>query len=810
MPSISRIYPRDEELGKRDDNYRPRKSSVSWMGGGTNGTPVRWRRKRFIAIIAGAIFLYVFYYNIPTDLGSIDQRMGRPLRPGHNIQGAQFGQSKKPPPPPPVPDVAGAPQMPTGAPPKVKVQTKSKNVVLQEEEHYYSGPIKFYKLAASLHAIARTNGHRTLNRNVLFAASSLKSAANLIPMACEMARKDKNYAHLVLMGREALPLDEILELNGVEQEACPVVFHDARADYSEYSTDVRAEVAVAGAMNHINNFMHPQVVIMDDSSVEDQFFVKGMRGKMTELDRPIIEIPQGKYDDFTWITRLDSTALSNWHKPNIDILIHCPPGGAGGLIRLLKSLTDADYSGLNVPHLTIELPPTVDGFLRDYLTHFEWPPMRQTNGLVPRPQYAFKLQHRVATTRASTESSSVRFIESFYPTDPLDNHVLLLSSNTELSPLYYHYLTYQLLQYHWSGGGNAERNNLFGLALAAPDTKLDGSKINKLPQISELVDIKYTETDNSEFDSAPFLWQAPNADAALIFGDKWVEMHDYLSNRLRAVHGSERVKKPAKVVSETQPSWMEFMLEYVRARSWTMLYPAHSERGRWATVHNELYQVPEEFKRPSKKPTDDGLQEPPEIEEPFLRGEESPIVSHEQETPVVGRTSPLHNLLPFNGELPTLPELPLLDFAGNVRGLNELKDRGAIYASTLRETIGGCTPLDARRPRQITSGSSRDLFCFPGAESEYLSEDPSVITDPDVPVGEKNEAKVQASKDAVKAAASSEEDVLPKGDSAEPVSKAAAREDEEIAPVAPAEQVPKVASAEQAKHDHAAEDVVYD
>ena len=768
MPSIARIYPRDEELGKRDDNYRPRESSLSWTaaGGGGNGTPLRWRRKRFIAIIAGAIFLYVFVRNIPTDLGSIDQRMGRPLRPGHSVQGAQFGQSRKPA-PPPVPDVAGTPQMPTGAPPKEKTKTQPKNVALQQEEHYYSGPIKFYKLAASLHAISKTMGHRALNRNVLFAASSLKSAANLIPMACEMARRDKNYAHMVLMGREALPMEEIMEMNGITEDECPVVFHDARADYSEYSTDVRAEVAVAGAMNHINSFMHPQVVIMDDSAVEDTFFVKGMRGKMTELSRPIIEIPQGKYDDFTWITYLDSTALSNWHKPNVDIMVHCPPGGAGGLIRLLKSLSEADYSGLHTPRLTVELPPTVDGFLKDFLTHFEWPPMSQTDGLVPRPQHAFKLQHRVATTRASTETSSTRFIESFFPTDPFDNHVLLLSSNTELSPLYYHYLTYQLLRYHWSAGGSLEREHLFGLALTAPQTKLDGSEIKKLPQVQDLQDIKTSGSDDSEFASGPFLWQAPNADAALVFGDKWVEMHEYLSNRLRAVHDNKGTKKQTKVVSENQPSWMEFMLEYARARAWTMLYPAQSARGRWATVHNELYQVPEEFKRPPKKPTDEGLEEPPATEEPFLRGEEIKTRTPEQEKPVIGHPTPLHNMLPYGGDLPALPDLPLLDFTGDVQTLSVLQDRGAIYSSTLRENVGGCQGADARRPRRVISGSSKDLFCFPGEETDYLDDDPSTMTEPDVKAGEKADVKSQAPggqdaaapKDDIKAAAAAVDDV---------------------------------------------------
>lgn len=57
----------------------------------------------------------------------------------------------------------------------------------QPSLHTFGGPIKFYELAVSLHTVAiKTKGSDLYNRNVVFAASSLRSASILIPLACEV------------------------------------------------------------------------------------------------------------------------------------------------------------------------------------------------------------------------------------------------------------------------------------------------------------------------------------------------------------------------------------------------------------------------------------------------------------------------------------------------------------------------------------------------------------------------------------------------------------------------------------------------
>ena len=70
------------------------------------------------------------------------------------------------------------------------------------------------------------------------------------------------------------------------------------------------EVSVAASTEHIHSFMHPQVIVIDDPTREDQFFVKALRSKAMELGRGIIELPSDAVESMMWLTRLDSGSLA--------------------------------------------------------------------------------------------------------------------------------------------------------------------------------------------------------------------------------------------------------------------------------------------------------------------------------------------------------------------------------------------------------------------------------------------------------------------------------------------------------------------
>lgn len=119
----------------------------------------------------------------------------------------------------------------------------------------------------------------------------------------------------------------------------------------------------------------------------------------------------------------------------MDILIHASSGASGSLIRLLKSLSAADYTSCAIPHLTIELPHDVDAPTQEFLRSFQWPPANIEN---PTNIKQLSLRQRIARWSLDEEESSNRFLESFWPATPQDSHVLVLSPQTELSPQFYH------------------------------------------------------------------------------------------------------------------------------------------------------------------------------------------------------------------------------------------------------------------------------------------------------------------------------------------------------------------------------------
>lgn len=698
MPHPSRIFPSDEERGKRDDDLKPALTN-SWR-------PLRWRRRRIAVGLVAVLLVYAFIHTFPTDLAS-----NRPMHPR-----VQFGYVPPPYQPEKV-ETSRSTKGPTGPPPK------DQDASHPEEDHYYWGPIRFYNLASSLHKVSRYRTRAQTSRNVLFAASSMKSAANILPLACQMHTAGRNSVHFVIMGRDNLPLDDLLDINGIDRARCNIGFHDGRPDYSEYSSDARAEVSVSGALGHIEQFMNPRVFITDDSMVEDLFFTKGLRTKAAELDRPIIEIPSGKYEDFVWMTRLDYHSLEAWHKPSINILVHATPHTSGSLVRLFDSLSHADYSGLVPPQLTVELPADIEPSAGKHLREMVWPPMSIKQAGVPHHNNII-VQHRLSSVQATVESSATRLMEAFYPADPEHSHVLLLSSQTELSPMYYQFLLYHILEYRYSATPSLIGQDLLGFALSIPQSQLDGQRSFKIPSVSEMTDAKYRQSDEvmgEEAWTAPFLWQAPNADAVLIFGDKWAEFHDYMKLRLRTEHSTAAVHnapvRSTKLIAETQPGWMEFLLELMRARGWTVLYPASRAGAGIATVHKELYQPPEEFVKPSQAKVttleNEGETTLPDPSEPFLSVDYStPVDATREGQNLAQRAHPLDTMLPFNGELPNLIDMPHITHLGEIVPSHVLQNMLFKYKETMREQVGGCTAKQAKltRPREV--GKAEDLFCF--------------------------------------------------------------------------------------------------
>ena len=385
---LSRSIVGDEELGKKDDDRKlhtgPTPRLRKWT---PRNTPLRWRRRRILLAIVGLLVLYGLVKNFP-ELGGFPAQIttaeNGSAPPGRFSPGHQKETNN---------------EEPVGPPPGYRTPRAGETV-----PHTFDGEFKFYRLAASLHGASHTYGYRSTNRNILFPISSLKSASTMLPMICEMASWSRNYVHAAFMGREDIEVAQILEINGIDQIKCPAIWHDARPDWTEYSSDERAEQSVMAAMTHINSFLHPQVAIIDDAETEDSFLVRGVRARTELFHMPLIEIPQGRSENMMWITRLDAGSLRSWNLPTVDIIIQVPPDSSS-VARLLKSIRSADYSGMNLPHITLELPTEVDESVQQFLNDFRWPLSGHQSHITTR--------RKIGSQHVTQEESEIRFVELF-------------------------------------------------------------------------------------------------------------------------------------------------------------------------------------------------------------------------------------------------------------------------------------------------------------------------------------------------------------------------------------------------------------
>lgn len=192
------------ELSKKNDDLRPASSEVdsipTWRWKNWRSSP-RFRKRRLATAFIVAGLLYLLIRNLPVDRSVFARQPS-----GLALEGSGARQ------------VISSAALPEASPdPQFLGYSEA-------GKYYYNEKLQFFHLAASLHAAASAMGSKDDNRNIMFAAASLQSASRLIPMACEMARWNRNVVHMAIMGREALSIQEIQQVNGIDSE-CKIHWH---------------------------------------------------------------------------------------------------------------------------------------------------------------------------------------------------------------------------------------------------------------------------------------------------------------------------------------------------------------------------------------------------------------------------------------------------------------------------------------------------------------------------------------------------------------------------------------------------------
>jgi hypothetical protein len=144
-----RLFPGDEELGKRDDDHKPGMKSplgIAWQHRRIPHGPHRRNMKRVALGLIVLILLYYFFKNMPTDLEN-----PRP-RPHYDHNTPEPGPAAG----------SNAPPASQGS-----IQKPGLEETTETSQHYFNGPIKFYQLASTLHAVSKTKGSELVNQNVV-------------------------------------------------------------------------------------------------------------------------------------------------------------------------------------------------------------------------------------------------------------------------------------------------------------------------------------------------------------------------------------------------------------------------------------------------------------------------------------------------------------------------------------------------------------------------------------------------------------------------------------------------------------------
>ncbi|UNI21659.1 hypothetical protein JDV02_007631 [Purpureocillium takamizusanense] len=686
----------DEELAKKDDDLGLTPKQQQQPRGQWHAVAHPPRRSLVLRLVAYLVVLSVLLLFLIRAITSGDDGPSSPSpfdRDGasflHDIPGAYDSPPIRGRPPPlPLDD----PEPKTKSKPKPAPEKKPKAASashdgLQRQPESYNGPIKFYELAASLRAISSTGGASVTNRNVLFAAASLRSAATLLPMACRMAHEKTTYVHFAFIGRSTISLKELLQVNGIDR-TCPMMIHDARPNHADTSTETRMALSVARAFYYINSYMHPQAVLVDSTDAEEAFFLRGARDEISSTHAALIELPDKPETRLSWITKLDAPALAAWNRVRFDIIVRAPPKGTGNVKRLLNSLARVDLGGHSVPHLTVELPSLIEPSLQSFLARYQWPPWGGVEK--PLPQM-MSLHRRIPSHRISEEESLVRFLESFWPLDPVNSHVLVLSPNTEVTPQFFHYLKFSVLFYRYSRAATSEGLDLrlMALSFAVPTKSLDGTQ-----PFSPPAPVRGSKPGS---EGVSFLWQSPASEAVMFMGDKWIELHAYASQMIdrRSSSASSPALLANKEVGKQHSAWMEYAVQLARLRGYFTLYPGKETAGVIAGVHTDLSNKPEEYDDSAMSSKD---------------REQEGFVDRVSRAFDPGSSVDVLETLPKRGELQPPEDLPILSWDGKQKSFAKFLMDTAEFVDDFRRQVGHCSEEDLETS-PLPDSYARDLFC---------------------------------------------------------------------------------------------------
>lgn len=624
-----------------------------------------FRRRRVFLVLLALLTVYLFIKYIPTDVPSVAHRTdsltgqswARP-NPFTGQERSNFKPQKQP--------------------------AKHDGTAASTTGQLYEGPVKFYKLATSLRPHLY---HAEYDKpRVVFALFDLKSTAALVSLACEMAAYNQSEIHIAILAPRDDPLDDIALLSGQDQSQCVVYWHDARPDYNLHSSSVRRKNIAQAQVGHLGATLKPSVFVIDDTQAQHTDFFDAIGEKLEAMQISLLTLPDDPIHSMSWVASVDANALQWLNHVQIDVHINPEPDSSGSLLRLLESIQKANYDGVPIPRITIELPADVEPSALHYIENMRWPPGRNPSAS------QLVIRRQLSSSSLSPSLAALRTVESFYPPSWPLSHILVLSPYVELSQDYMQFLMYTTLAYKHGRLGSWVSSHLMGIGLDFPASLASGTA-----------------------NGALLLHQKAPSHAAMYFGDKWVELHSWLSHRLHRDKDLTGTVLTSPLSSNGHESWLNEVQMMMQARNHFILYPTFTQSPdtKLMTTHTKAINNQKQYDN-ERIPEDD---KSAETISQILSGS---VLNDDDITVRPKAASQMHDQLPLAQLLASrLRSGPPADFNLGLFSVNnealewdqaqEFADR---FADKVALELGNCPSLDMREPHKM--GSVDFLFCDPG------------------------------------------------------------------------------------------------
>ncbi|KPV72684.1 uncharacterized protein RHOBADRAFT_50273 [Rhodotorula graminis WP1] len=391
---------------------------------------------------------------------------------------------------------------------------------------------------------------------------------------------------------------------------------------------------------------------------------EGKAGEARGRGRPtIVGMTRDEAKRAEWVGALDLEALRHFHTPRIDLSVVTNDRPVS-LHRLLSSLQTAHYFGDDVS-LSVNLEQTADRLTHRLVDDMRW------------PHGTFSLRHRILLGGLMPA-----IVESWYPTSN-DTYGVLLEDDVEVSPLYYAWLKFSILQYRYTLAGRRASSRMFGVSL------YQQKNIELRPEGRQPFDPHKLFEGLSLHPTTPYLSQIPCSWGAAYFPEHWREFHSYLALRLSelALPISEPLV-PAIRSNKWPRSWKKYFIELVYLRGYTMLYPNYPEFESLSTNH---------------------LEKGTHVKTSRVDEKKKALF----EVPLLDRDASLVDSLPGgpgHERLPAWDALPTLDLWGALASEHELLERGwqtTRMLGSCGRTLPSLEAEDLAHPRY----DARELLC---------------------------------------------------------------------------------------------------